>query len=214
VQSNRLLRRGQYFYPKAVGVKTGYHSMAGHTLVAAAENGERSLIAVVLNCPNAANRFKDAISLFETAFAEKKVVRTLFAKQYDTFNLHVSGGKIPLIAALAEDLQISYFPSEEPEFKAFLEWKSLTPPIRQGDFAGEIQLTTTEGKILGKGNLYATSTVEPTTLYRLTQFFHRFTPKKLNATMLLSLLAIGSLTATAYYLKRKFKSEKAVDKAE
>jgi D-alanyl-D-alanine carboxypeptidase (penicillin-binding protein 5/6) len=48
VQTNRLLRTGPFYYPKAIGVKTGYYSLAGNNLVAAAKDGERTLIAVVL----------------------------------------------------------------------------------------------------------------------------------------------------------------------
>src|SRR6185437_6437502 len=36
VQTNRIIKSGtQYYYPKAIGVKTGYHSRAQNTLVAA-----------------------------------------------------------------------------------------------------------------------------------------------------------------------------------
>ncbi|HEV8051275.1 MAG TPA: serine hydrolase, partial [Parachlamydiaceae bacterium] len=48
VQTNRLLRTGPYYYPKAFGVKTGYYSLAGNNLVAAAKDGDRTLIAVVM----------------------------------------------------------------------------------------------------------------------------------------------------------------------
>ena len=45
-QSNRLV--GEYKYPGAIGVKTGYMPEAGHCLVGAAERNGHTLIAIVL----------------------------------------------------------------------------------------------------------------------------------------------------------------------
>ncbi len=51
VQTNALLKPGSpHHYPKAIGVKTGYTVSAGHNLVAAAEDGSRSLIVVIMGC--------------------------------------------------------------------------------------------------------------------------------------------------------------------
>lgn len=48
--SNRMLRQEeQYFFPYAIGVKTGFTFAAGHVLVSAAQKDNRRLIAVVLN---------------------------------------------------------------------------------------------------------------------------------------------------------------------
>jgi D-alanyl-D-alanine carboxypeptidase len=53
-------------YPGAVGVKTGYTEASGHSLVAAARRGGRTLIAVVIDSPN-----PDAVAaaLLDSAFA-------------------------------------------------------------------------------------------------------------------------------------------------
>lgn len=81
VQSNKLIKQGQFNYPKAIGVKTGYTSPAGHNLVAAAENGERTLIAVLMGGDEVNKRYRDAIALFEAAFAEKKSAASSLPKK-------------------------------------------------------------------------------------------------------------------------------------
>ncbi|KKQ18241.1 MAG: Serine-type D-Ala-D-Ala carboxypeptidase [Berkelbacteria bacterium GW2011_GWA1_36_9] len=48
--SNRMLRtEEQYYYPFAIGIKTGFTLEAGHCLVSAAEKDGHRLVAVVLN---------------------------------------------------------------------------------------------------------------------------------------------------------------------
>ena len=65
--TNLLLHRHQpQYYPAATGIKTGYTSEAGYNLVAAAEGGGLSLVAVLL--PRTAEaRWKDAANLFDFA---------------------------------------------------------------------------------------------------------------------------------------------------
>lgn len=48
--SNRMLRsEEQYYYPFAIGIKTGFTNEAGHCLIGAARNNGRDIISVVLN---------------------------------------------------------------------------------------------------------------------------------------------------------------------
>ena len=92
VQSNKLMRPGPYYYPKAIGVKTGYYSLAGNNLVAAAEDGQRTLIAVLLKAPNRKSVFIDAKKMFETAFNQVKVKRVLLHKGTQRFSLKFPQG--------------------------------------------------------------------------------------------------------------------------
>lgn len=55
-----------YDYPDVLGVKTGYTADAGQTIVAAAERDGRTLVVSVLG---AWDRYSDAITLFNWAFA-------------------------------------------------------------------------------------------------------------------------------------------------
>lgn len=197
VQTNKLLKPGQHYYPKAIGVKTGFTSEAGYTLVAAAEHEGRTLIAVLLNCPDLNYRYRDAIKLFETAFAEQPIVRTLFAKTDDHFTLEVKGGKSPLEGILREDLKITYFPAEEPHFKTRLCWNDLRLPILQGQEVGRLELMTDKGTILEAKPLYASRNVDKTVWKTFADGCVRFrTP------LILLFLSLNVLAGLLYFLKK------------
>lgn len=172
-QHNQLLKPGRHHYPKAIGVKIGWTVSSGFNIVAAAEDENRKLIAVVLNCTDAAKSYKSATALFEAAFSEPRASRTLFTKGYDLFSHVLKDAKTPLEAALIEDLMISYYPSEEPELKAFLHWHQVQLPIVKGALVGEIQIKMPDGKILKTASLYASKEVPATSWYKFTQSFKR-----------------------------------------
>ncbi|MBI2810209.1 MAG: D-alanyl-D-alanine carboxypeptidase [Candidatus Melainabacteria bacterium] len=89
-QHNPLVRPGRFHYPKCNGIKTGYTLDAGYCIVTAAEDPKRKLIAVLLGCDKIESRNKDAIALFEAAFNEKPLGRTLFSKGFDLFTCEVT----------------------------------------------------------------------------------------------------------------------------
>lgn len=159
-QHNRLVKPGPYYYPKAIGVKTGYVAKAGHTFVGAATHEGRTLIAVLLNCDESQHRFRDSIKLFETAFKEKPVSRTLFAKESDRFTLQIKGAKVPLEAVLKDDLRLTYFPAEEPAFRAEIAWNECRLPIKAHDRVGHLRLLAEGGQVLNELPVYAIHDVE------------------------------------------------------
>ncbi len=173
-QHNLLVRRGPYYYSKATGVKTGGAFLSKNTLVAAAEDGNRSLIAVFLGCGQSKQNFRDAATLFDTAFAEKTVMRTFFAKGCDTFSLEVKGGARPVKGGLFADLTVTYYPSEEPEVRAILKWDSLEMPIREGERLGEIQLVTADQTVIKCGALFAVEDVEPTLTFQVKTILYQY----------------------------------------
>jgi D-alanyl-D-alanine carboxypeptidase (penicillin-binding protein 5/6) len=159
-QHNKLLKPGPYFYPKAIGVKTGYVAKAGHTFVGAAEHEGRTLIAVLLNCAESQHRFRDSIKLFETAFKEKLLTRVLFAKESDHFTLQVKGAKVPLDAVLKEDLILRFYPAEEPAFQAEINWNKCKLPIKAQEIVGHLRLVAEGGKVLKELPVYASHDVD------------------------------------------------------
>ncbi len=169
-QHNRLIKPGKFYYPQAIGVKTGYIARAGNTLCAAARHEGRELIAVVLGSDSSPERFEDAIALFKAAFAETRVTRKLFSKEYDTFSQPVKGTKQPLRAALSEDVVIDYYPAEEPELKAFLEWHKVGLPIAQGQVVGEVRLMQREGGVLKSYPLYSAEAIKKTSWLLFLEF--------------------------------------------
>lgn len=150
---NRLMKEGKYRYPKAIGGKTGYTASAGFNMVAAAEEGGRRLIAVVLGCKSSDERYEDVIALFEAAFAEKKEKRLLFAHEGSSFQREIEG-KI-LKAGLKNQVEIDYFPSEEGRMEAQIEWFHKTLPIAVGEQVGELRVLNEHACLLAASPLFA-----------------------------------------------------------
>jgi D-alanyl-D-alanine carboxypeptidase (penicillin-binding protein 5/6) len=165
-QSNALLRKGAHYYPKAIGVKTGYFSTAMNNLIAAAEHEGRTLIAVLLGCPKSADRYKDAKLLFETAFKEKMEKTRLMGPER-VFNREVPGATHALQATLTKDLEIAYFPSEEPVCKAFVQWDIPPLPIKKGQKVGEVLILDEQGKTIQAGDLLAKTEVKGSFFFML-----------------------------------------------
>lgn len=207
VQGNALVNKSSpHFYPKALGVKTGYTLSAGKNVVAAASDGNRYLIAVVLGCSDFHQRFKDAVSLFEAAFNEKKVSRTVFAKGFELFTAKVNGASEPLQATLPENFVFEYFPSEEPNFKAVLKWHDLKLPIVKGQTVGEIQLIDQElGKVLKRASVCATEDLKETTFHQVLGVLHQVKVVLSHKIALLFLVALFFSGALWLFLRKSMK---------
>jgi D-alanyl-D-alanine carboxypeptidase (penicillin-binding protein 5/6) len=67
VNHNKMLPGGGADYPGAIGFKTGFTQRSQHTLVAVASRNGRTLIAVVLDVPDAG--YAEAASLLDAGFA-------------------------------------------------------------------------------------------------------------------------------------------------
>lgn len=166
LQSNRLLRQGPYHYPKAIGVKTGYHSQAKHTLVAAAKQPDgRTLIAVMMHCKDRGGILKDAINLFEAAFNQPKIQRKLLKEGKQKFQLELLGGAQVLQTCLKESVTVEYYMAEDPNIKCFLTWKNLTLPVKKNQIVGELQLVDGLNETIKRVPLYAENDVEMTRSY-------------------------------------------------
>jgi len=122
LQTNRLLRTGKYHYPYAIGVKTGWFTDCGYNLIAAAEKDGRKLIAVLLGSPNSDTRFKEAIALFEAAYAEKPVkVEVLKAGRQETpLPSPLSEEKAFLVTA--SPLFFETYLSDKESYQLTFEW--------------------------------------------------------------------------------------------
>jgi D-alanyl-D-alanine carboxypeptidase (penicillin-binding protein 5/6) len=164
LQTNLLLRPGKFHYSKAIGMKTGHTSDAGFTFAGVAKEEGRTLIAILLQCESSSQRYRDAIRLFEKAFAEKKEKRLLFKREENVFVRKIKRAKNPLRATLFEDINISYFPSEEPDIKIELNWQQIALPIKKGIAVGEMRILDQNERTLEKVPLFAVCDVEKTFL--------------------------------------------------
>jgi len=171
IQSNRLLRSGKYYYQKAIGVKTGYTSIALSTFVGAAKHNERTLICVLLKTKEREDMFKDCIKMFETAFNQPKVQRTLLKTGPQKFTLEVKGAVSPVKTYIQNNVFIDYYPAEEPKLKCFLTWDVVAPPIKKDQRVGELTIKNNEGQALQKVPLFAQEEVPSTWIYWLQHLF-------------------------------------------
>lgn len=172
VQTNRLLRKGPFFYSKAIGVKTGYYSLAGNNLVAAAKDGDRTLITVLLKVKDRKDLFSDTKKMFEAAFSQPKVQRVLLHQGVQKFHLDLPGGTKPIPSFIQEDITLEYYPAEEPAVKCLLMWdKNIKLPISRGDMLGNIVLKIENQENVRNVPLYAAEDVAETWFYKFKSFF-------------------------------------------
>jgi len=208
-QRNKLFKKGKFFYPRTIAAKTGYVSHAGYTLAAAAKEEDRTLIAVVLGCPDDHSRYSDVIKLFDTAFNEMKVTHRLFDAHENLFTLSIKGAKNLLQAVLKEDFIIDYYPSERPEFKAELKWKQVHLPIVKGEIVGEIQLITKENRCYESRAVYATCDVQKTVWTKCKEIFFSLSSLLLKKKWLLFVLGVV-IVISSLVLKKKIELNKGV----
>lgn len=171
-QSNRLLQKGPFYYPSALGVKTGTTSKAKNCLVSAAEREDRYLISVVLGCERSEDRFLDTIQMFESAFREKKEETTL-VPMIRIFESQIEGGSHPLKAQLQEDAVLRQYPSEQVPVKAFIHWEAATAPVEKGKQVATLRIQDTNGNVLASYPLYAGEKVRRSFVYFLKTLFQK-----------------------------------------
>lgn len=171
VQTNRLLKKGKCYYEKAIGVKTGYIAKAQNTLVAAAEHDDRLLVAVLLKCEEREQIFLDAIKLFEAAFNQPKVRRTLLKAGETNYLFYPEGATRPIKTLLSDDVYIEFYPAEEPDLFATLQWNKVALPLETNTCVGEITIKKNNGKILRVVPVLAAESVSSNWKYWLKKFF-------------------------------------------
>jgi len=160
LQTNRLLRSGKYYYPHAIGVKTGYHSKSKKTFVGAARFEGRTLIAVLLGYKNKNAIFDDAIELFDKAFNQPKVEKIFLPSGLQTFTVPIARASNELTTYTDENLSLIYYPAEDPKVKCYLSWEILDLPIRKNQKVGELQLVSFDNRVLSKVDLKALNRID------------------------------------------------------
>lgn len=159
LQTNRLLRPGRFYYSKAIGVKTGYHSKAKNTFIGAARHLDRTLIVVLLGYPDRNTLFQEAIHLFEMAFNEAKIKRIYLKSGPQLFKKNLLKASEPVETYLDKELCFEYYPAEDPLARCFLSWDSIALPILKNQRVGELQLISERGELLDKSPLLASKDI-------------------------------------------------------
>jgi D-alanyl-D-alanine carboxypeptidase (penicillin-binding protein 5/6) len=137
-QHNRLMKEGDFYYPYAKGIKTGYTEDAGYCLVAAADNGKRSLIAAVMGSPVAALRYADVIELFNQAFDEEILEQKIYDKSDTRFTLDNKESSKKIEAIFQEDVTVSFYPSNKPFISTQVVFDKVLLPLEKHQKIGEL----------------------------------------------------------------------------
>jgi len=167
IQTNQLLKKTPYYYPQAIGMKTGTTKAAGKNLVAVAEENGRVLIGVFMGYPSSADLYSDAKRVFETAFKEQKMRRTLLSAGSQEFTKEVSGTRKRLETYLPEKFTYEYYPSEDQGFRLLVHWKLPKLPIVKGAEVGRLEIVGPNHKVLKSTTLYANNSLSQTLWSRL-----------------------------------------------
>lgn len=169
LQTNRLLRKGKHYYAKAIGVKTGHTSAAGSNLVAAAKDGDRTLISVVMKAKDNNERFADTIALFNAAFNQPRMRKILLKGGLQKFQVDLPGAADTVHTWIADDVVLEYYPAEQPQIKTYLNWVAAKPPIGKGQTVGELQIQNSDGILLQSIPLLAAEDVNGSWWWSLKQ---------------------------------------------
>lgn len=159
VQSNKLLRKSAHYYEPAIGIKTGYTAMANHAFVAAAKQGDRELIAVLLNTKTRSEIFSEAKQLLDAAFKEKKIEKTYLPKGEQQFVRNFVWGNASMHCYTQADLRCAYYPSETVTPRCQLLWNDKSLPIQAGDTVGVVRLVD-GNRIIAEVSLFATTDIK------------------------------------------------------
>jgi D-alanyl-D-alanine carboxypeptidase (penicillin-binding protein 5/6) len=149
-------------YPPATGVRTGSSPQAGENIVASAEDGGESYIAVVLGAEDSDQRFRAAETILEHGFASydlQPLVRQ--GEVYEEAPLPYRRGESVRLAA-TEDVAALVAPSSEVERRVRTE--ELPPEAEAGQELGEVEVLV-GGQSVGRSVLVTQEGYEEASLW-------------------------------------------------
>ena len=152
--TNELLRenysekKDNYYYPNAIGIKTGYTSEAGSCIVAAASKDNFEVILVILDDKltedGLSQRFIDCKTLFDYAFKNYKYIN-LNKKDQIIKTIEVPGAtketqSLNILTKNSIDALVD-INFDKNSVVSNIELKNLKAPISEGSVVGEISYT-------------------------------------------------------------------------
>lgn len=152
INHNKLL----WNYEGANGIKTGYTSSAGQTIVASASRNGQELIVVVLKSQGR-NIRTDAKNLLNYGFENFKTVDIIDKQQYVTTINVKYGDNLNIITA--DDFTAVVAKDSPPITKKIKLKQDIIAPIKKGDVIGQLVFIQKDKKI-GSVNLVSDRDVE------------------------------------------------------
>lgn len=166
LNGNKLIRETHeagskgYYYPYAIGIKTGYTTKANHTFIGGAAKDGMELISVIMNSNIADGdslMYSDSIELFDYVFEnynlQEPVKAGALIKQVSLPN---SKDNMPL--QITADKDISFICPKNPQSYTTNEYinPGLKAPIAKGIVVGHIDYLI-NGKVVGTANLVSSN---------------------------------------------------------
>lgn len=152
---NKLIWKNydKYRYEYAIGIKTGYTTVAEHCLVSAALKDNTELIAVVLGVKGS-NMYNDSIKMFEYGFSNYEYINLIKENQIIT-TIPVSDAEISLNLLAQNNLDLLLNKDEQKRINSKITInENIAPPIAAGEILGNISYILDE-KEISKTNLIA-----------------------------------------------------------
>lgn len=161
-------RSTYYYYPPAIGIKTGHTSQTGYCLVSAASYNDTEFLAIVMNCKNVdtkeqAYSYIDSKTLFNFGF-DNYTHQPLAAVGDIVSDSKVYEAKQDMRVAVTVENDVSaLIPSGEGNAEQITTNidmpEKLEAPITKGDVLGTVTYSY-KGIEVGSANLIATNDVE------------------------------------------------------
>ncbi|SFW08571.1 D-alanyl-d-alanine carboxypeptidase [Chlamydia abortus] len=159
--TNKLILPGStYYYPPALGGKTGTTKDAGRNLVFAAKKHGRSIITIAAGYSAMSELYEDVIALCEGVFNEQPLRKYLIPPT-ETYPLRLGLlGKISI--PLPDGVYYDFYASEgeEPKTVSFVPHATKLP-IQKGDLLGHWVFRNVAGERVRAEPLYASDTLHP-----------------------------------------------------
>ncbi|EPP34908.1 D-alanyl-D-alanine carboxypeptidase family protein [Chlamydia ibidis] len=166
--TNKLILPGStYYYPAALGGKTGTTKDAGKNLLLAARKNNRKIITIATGYTGSVgDLYQDIIALCESVFNEPLLRRYLIPPT-DSYILSMGQlGKISI--ALPEGVYYDFYESEgEVQCSVNFVPQATSFPINKGNLLGHWVFRNLSGRQIKAEPLYAEQTIIPSKAHRI-----------------------------------------------
>lgn len=165
LNGNKLIRKNHssdaknYYYPYAIGIKTGYTTKAGHSLIAAASKDGIELIAVIMNSSikdGILQTYSDSKKLFDYVFNNYKIETPIKANSVvKEISISNAKGKTPLKIIAENEVQFLVPINQFHKYTTnMVIHPNLKAPISNNTSVGYLEFLL-NGSVIGKTKLLA-----------------------------------------------------------
>lgn len=168
-------RSTYYYYPPAIGIKTGHTSQAGYCLVSAAAYNDIEFLSIVMNCRDADTReqaysYIDSKALFNFGFDNYSHIQIADVGDIVADSKVYEAKEDMRVAVTVENKMSGLIPNgkgNDKNVKTNINLpEKLQAPIKKGDVLGTVEYTYNDVP-LGTTNLVATNDVERNNLLHI-----------------------------------------------